>query len=137
MADYFKILEMATTQSPIGSLPPEIISQIFIECLDPHEPAAMVSTSAPLLLTQICSPWRTIAHTTPFLWTRTHLLLAYFRPGSMDTATSENEAEIQSQEDEERLPHIKSWFSRTGPDLPLHLSISDELRGLPPLQSVT
>ncbi|KAF6758403.1 hypothetical protein DFP72DRAFT_1107022 [Ephemerocybe angulata] len=46
---------------------------------------------------------------------------------SMDTATSENEAEIQAQEDEERLPHIKSWFSGTRPDLPLHLSISDEL----------
>ncbi|KAF6755333.1 hypothetical protein DFP72DRAFT_896498 [Ephemerocybe angulata] len=118
---------MAETQVPISALPPEILSQIFIDCLDPHKPAAMVSTSAPLLLTQICSPWRTIAHTTPFLWTRTHLFLAYFRPGSMDTATSENEAEIQAQEDEARLPHIKSWFSRTGPDLPLHLSISDEL----------
>lgn len=50
-------------------LPPEIVQEIFRHCIAfnyPDEPPS--SSTAPLLLTQICSAWRKIALSTPFLW---------------------------------------------------------------------
>ncbi|KAJ6464447.1 hypothetical protein C8R45DRAFT_1024058 [Mycena sanguinolenta] len=51
---------------PILSLPPELISLIFIHCLPPY--AELRSSKAPLLLTRICGAWRTLALRTPALW---------------------------------------------------------------------
>nr|GAT57132.1 predicted protein [Mycena chlorophos] len=56
---------------PTLSLPPELLSEIFIHCL----PAAGVDSSstndtqAPLLLTQVCKTWKRVALSTPQLWT--------------------------------------------------------------------
>jgi hypothetical protein len=50
-------------------LPPEIVQEIFRHCMAfnyPDEPPS--SSTAPLLLTQICSAWRKIALSTPDLW---------------------------------------------------------------------
>ncbi|KAF8161822.1 hypothetical protein K438DRAFT_2025734 [Mycena galopus ATCC 62051] len=52
---------------PISSLPPEIISTIFIHCL-PTLGAAPSRMNAPLLVAQICRSWRAIALQTPELW---------------------------------------------------------------------
>ncbi|TEB33549.1 hypothetical protein FA13DRAFT_160927 [Coprinellus micaceus] len=87
---------------------------------------AMTNDEAPLLLTQICSPWRALAHDLPELWVSAHLLLAHFRPGTMDDATEETESAIQADEDKARLPLIKEWFERTGTQS-LHLTVSDEI----------
>ncbi|KAJ7045096.1 hypothetical protein C8F04DRAFT_1343637 [Mycena alexandri] len=65
---------------PVLSLPPEIVSHIFAECLpcrpvdgslDRDVPSAML---APLLLLQICRTWREIALSTPHLWHYLHLI---------------------------------------------------------------
>ncbi|KAJ7757617.1 hypothetical protein B0H16DRAFT_1314456, partial [Mycena metata] len=56
------------------SLPPEVVSNIFVECLprrldtgslDRGVPNAKL---APLLLLQVCRTWRAIAVSTPHLW---------------------------------------------------------------------
>lgn len=59
--------EILSGPHPILQLPPEVLSEIFIECL-PQYSAAPASTRAPMLLAAICRDWREIALSTPFLW---------------------------------------------------------------------
>ncbi|KAJ7290312.1 hypothetical protein C8J57DRAFT_1275679 [Mycena rebaudengoi] len=59
--------ELDSIVFPVLTLPPEITSEIFVNCLpgQPQDPEPLV---APLLLTGICRNWRTIALSTPELW---------------------------------------------------------------------
>ncbi|KAF7326628.1 F-box domain-containing protein [Mycena venus] len=50
-----------------SSYPPEVLSEIFIQCL-PTYSAAPAAARAPMLLTTICKDWREIALSTPHLW---------------------------------------------------------------------
>ncbi|KAJ7639315.1 hypothetical protein FB45DRAFT_905292 [Roridomyces roridus] len=55
---------------PVLSLPPEIVSGIFLHCL-PAEALGtdgIDNTEAPLLVSHVCSQWRRIALSTPALW---------------------------------------------------------------------
>ncbi|KAJ6472388.1 hypothetical protein DFH09DRAFT_1219595 [Mycena vulgaris] len=52
---------------PILALPPEILSEIFIECL-PIYSATPDPLRAPMLLGSICGGWRKVALSTPWLW---------------------------------------------------------------------
>ncbi|KAF7350873.1 F-box domain-containing protein [Mycena sanguinolenta] len=52
---------------PISSLPPEIISRIFVFCLPPLGTAPSCK-NAPLLTAQICRSWRELTLQTPELW---------------------------------------------------------------------
>ncbi|KAJ7032726.1 hypothetical protein C8F04DRAFT_1235135 [Mycena alexandri] len=54
-------------------LPYEITSEIFIRCLPAHKRVRPNPIRAPLQLAQICSGWRTVALTTPKLWTSIYL----------------------------------------------------------------
>ncbi|TDL25322.1 hypothetical protein BD410DRAFT_635670 [Rickenella mellea] len=61
-----------TSDAPIntGSLPLDILSLIFLECL-PHRRIGFPTvrtTDAPVLLGRICSHWRAVALSTPQLW---------------------------------------------------------------------
>ena len=55
-------------------IPPEILSEIFLQCLDftswsdRDEPMLCSPDDAPHLLTQVCCSWRTVAMSTPRLW---------------------------------------------------------------------
>lgn len=55
-------------------MPPEVLSEIFIQCLDftawsdREEPMLCFPDDAPHLLTQVCRSWRTVAMSTPRLW---------------------------------------------------------------------
>ncbi|KAJ7368766.1 hypothetical protein DFH08DRAFT_832193 [Mycena albidolilacea] len=54
---------------PILTLPPELVSEIFIHCLPAERFTDVVNPSeAPLLLTHVCRAWRQIAISTPALW---------------------------------------------------------------------
>ncbi|KAJ6589496.1 hypothetical protein B0H19DRAFT_238326 [Mycena capillaripes] len=76
-------VEVDSAISPILTLPPEIIIEIFIQCLriSTQFPS---SEHAPLLLLQICASWRVLALSTPALWKRLDIELAYSLPGNMD-----------------------------------------------------
>ncbi|CAA7262960.1 unnamed protein product [Cyclocybe aegerita] len=60
----------------IQRLPPEIIAQIFNECLPDRfdqfgsPRPGLRDSDAPLVLTRVCSSWRAIALECPFLWSR-------------------------------------------------------------------
>jgi len=56
--------------NPIVSLPPELLSSIFISTLEALGRAIHWSTL--IRLTSVCSIWRTVAIGTPRLWTRIH-----------------------------------------------------------------
>ncbi|KAK7035935.1 hypothetical protein R3P38DRAFT_610643 [Favolaschia claudopus] len=88
--------------SRILDLPPEITAQIFIHCLplDLDPPSLL---TAPLLLGQICTQWRTIAWQTPALWTALKV-------------------------DSARIPItlVEGWLGRAG-TLPLSLAIAVSL----------
>lgn len=51
---------------PLLNLSPELVGEVFYHCLPDR--ASFSSSEAPLLLTQVCSSWRTIAVGTPRLW---------------------------------------------------------------------
>ncbi|KAJ7703692.1 hypothetical protein B0H17DRAFT_901456, partial [Mycena rosella] len=53
---------------PVLTLPNEITSRIFIDYLASHGRIRPFMRTAPLLLAQICRPWREIALSTCKLW---------------------------------------------------------------------
>ncbi|KAJ7433068.1 hypothetical protein B0H11DRAFT_1662082, partial [Mycena galericulata] len=56
---------------PVLTLPPEITSEIFRQCLPPLEgphTSLLNVKQAPLLLLQVCATWRSLAMSTPCLW---------------------------------------------------------------------
>ncbi|KAJ7175185.1 hypothetical protein C8R43DRAFT_824335, partial [Mycena crocata] len=73
---------------PILTLPNEITSQIFTECLPADGLVRPSPRTAPLLVAQICRHWREVALATCELW---------------------SSVEFQK---EGRPPLIESWFSR-------------------------
>ncbi|RXW13502.1 hypothetical protein EST38_g12350 [Candolleomyces aberdarensis] len=131
-------VDTAENHDILSHIPDELLTLIFLFSLpDGGRPPAMVSSDSPISLTHVCKRWRSLAHSIPELWTSVHLLLAYFRPGAFDEfSESEFEDEnerisaeerIQAEEDNARLPFIRSWFSHTRPADSLQLSVSDEL----------
>lgn len=55
--------------SPACMLPPELLSTIFILCLpEDWRSSSCRPLHAPMLLTQICGQWRSVAVSTPLLW---------------------------------------------------------------------
>ncbi|KAJ7223927.1 hypothetical protein C8J57DRAFT_969121, partial [Mycena rebaudengoi] len=64
-------LQLDRVPYPILTLPLEITSEIFIQCL-PEPPALenahIDALQAPLLLLHICKEWRRIALSLPALW---------------------------------------------------------------------
>ncbi|KAJ7757582.1 hypothetical protein B0H16DRAFT_1689592 [Mycena metata] len=102
---------------PVLTLPPEIMSNIFLHCLhlpnlDDQRRTGPTPIHAPLLLLQVCRAWREIALSTPHLWVFLHV--------DLDRLT-------------ERLPYpeietfVADWFGRAG-SCPLTLSLCCELR---------
>lgn len=96
--------------APIRRLPSEILSEIFLHCMDPkgfgpeydfrEQPCL---DKMPLLLGEICSRWRSIALSTPRLWASLSLSI---RPKYLNSDTK----------------LAKTWLSRSG-TCPLFISL--------------
>ncbi|KAF9009948.1 hypothetical protein BDQ17DRAFT_989715 [Cyathus striatus] len=65
--------------SPARRLGPDILEEIFLACLPTNHNPCIIATEAPVLLTHICSSWRSIAHSTPRLWSSIHIVLPNLR----------------------------------------------------------
>jgi hypothetical protein len=84
-------------------LPIEILQEIFIACLPAHDPA-MSRWKPPILLTQICSSWRNVAHATPQLWKSIHIAIP----------DSENVSSMTVEEySNRRSEAVQEWLSRS------------------------
>ncbi|KAF9479255.1 hypothetical protein BDN70DRAFT_993614 [Pholiota conissans] len=64
----------STLSSPVSKIPYDVLTEIFIHCLPPlsswFDTQQPDVASAPMLLCQVCSCWRTVALSSGILWAR-------------------------------------------------------------------
>ncbi|KAF9480393.1 hypothetical protein BDN70DRAFT_992737 [Pholiota conissans] len=104
-------------KAPIDNLPYDVIREIFIHCVstDPfREPRA---TLEPMLLTQICSSWRSIALESPTLWTHLYFCLTIAKI-QMDGAEIIPKRQID----------LLRWWKGNHNSLMPHLSLETQFR---------
>ncbi|KAJ7111678.1 hypothetical protein C8R44DRAFT_632393, partial [Mycena epipterygia] len=61
-------MELSHVVYPVLTLPTEIITRIFVECLPSDEFVRPSPSKPPLTLAQICSRWRDISLSTRGVW---------------------------------------------------------------------
>lgn len=102
--------------SPFRRLPPEILSEIFIQCLPTDRNPTRSLTEAPLLLTMISKDLRELALSIPQLWTNIHVHLPQC-PSNGQVDVDEMDALIHR-----RREGIEAWLNRSR-CLPLSISV--------------
>ena len=85
---------LATLLSPIRRLPPELLSEIFHNCL-PQNYDGEAAHKAVMLPSHVCQHWRDVALSTPTLWTNIVL-------------------RVTDKNFESRVALVTTWFSRSG-----------------------
>ncbi|KAF8214886.1 hypothetical protein K438DRAFT_1561983, partial [Mycena galopus ATCC 62051] len=58
--------------SPMRHIPQDVLLEIFFSCLPSEHNALIDSAEAPLILGRICRHWRSVAYSTPMLWSSIH-----------------------------------------------------------------
>ncbi|TFK20332.1 hypothetical protein FA15DRAFT_673590 [Coprinopsis marcescibilis] len=121
-------MEVPSTKKILDSIPFEIVGKIFLEAL-PQNPRPD-PTQPPLLLTQICRQWRSIADTSPELWSQIEIKVTF--QGHMLTTPS-SFAKYKSQI-KNRQALIARWLTKaSSARVSLSLYILDHsLRGVFP-----
>jgi len=115
--------------SPVRRLPPDVLHEIFFHCLPTHRNPVMKSSESPILLTRICSLWRSIALTSPRIWSRIHIPLPgdpSFSSGYgiiTDETTLSNRRQRFAGVLRLRCDGVRAWLSRSG-TCPLSLSVT-------------
>jgi hypothetical protein len=115
--------------SPFRNLPQDVLREIFYHCLPTHRNSIMSARDVPMVLTRVCSLWRSVALTTPCIWAKIHIPFPG-HPGSSWTYTSylpENalakRQQIFSKVMQLRCQVVKEWLDRSG-TCPLSISLS-------------
>ena len=119
-----------TILSPARRLLPDILQEIFYHCIVRTYPI-LSATEAPMVLTRVCSSWRSVALSSPRIWTRLHIPLpgdpqmysSYGSYGIRDDRAVEVRRQGFSKMMQLRCRAVKDWLDRSG-SLPLSLSIS-------------
>jgi hypothetical protein len=99
--------------SLIRKLPIDILQEIFIACLPTAHNPVMSRWEPPILLTQICSSWRNVAHATPQLWKSIHIAISFSENFSSMTV---------EQHSDRRSEAVQEWLSRSAA-YPLDISL--------------
>ncbi|KAJ7277529.1 hypothetical protein C8J57DRAFT_1126849 [Mycena rebaudengoi] len=107
--------QLAAYAYPILTLPPEIGSEIFLQCL-PRDIVDPIPSEVPLSLLGICRAWDTLALSTPALWT--HL--------DIDIDSDDDLSHLGLSDPEKLEEFIRTWFAR-GRSLPLSFSFTGKL----------
>ncbi|KAF8989747.1 hypothetical protein BDQ17DRAFT_1256566, partial [Cyathus striatus] len=108
--------------SPARRLSQDILAEIFLACLPTDRNPCMSAKEAPMLLTQICSSWRSIAHSTPRLWAAIHIVLpSIYNNIPPDSYIPERKFILQRKLNQ-REAATKEWLERSGA-CPLFISI--------------
>ncbi|KAJ7113100.1 hypothetical protein C8R44DRAFT_984913 [Mycena epipterygia] len=103
-----ELQQLETYTDPGLALPPEIVSEIFVQFLPRYpEHPPLLGIFSPLLLCRICRQWRQIALSTPNLW----------RAIDMDLKERHKDSELSWKHD-----LMDSWLSRSG-DCPLSITL--------------
>ncbi|KAH9484772.1 hypothetical protein JR316_0001674 [Psilocybe cubensis] len=102
--------------SPIRRIPADIFREIFFHCVDNDCDHDLSTTRAPMLLTHVCSFWRSIALSSPLLWARMHITFNCTRPkyddalsssdDLMDSSKVESHNQPTSTQDDSKSSHL-------------------------------
>ncbi|EDR15504.1 uncharacterized protein LACBIDRAFT_321380 [Laccaria bicolor S238N-H82] len=106
--------------SPIRQLPLDVLEEIFVHCLPKGRNAVMSAQEAPILLGRICSAWRSIALSTPRLWSSLHIPTP-----TQITETGQDPAQLDPTfiaKVERRCEAAREWISRSG-ESPISISV--------------
>ncbi|KAJ7486226.1 hypothetical protein B0H11DRAFT_1861760 [Mycena galericulata] len=68
-----KIVAHRALMSPIRRAPLDILQEIFLACLPTTHDALIDPGEAPLLLGRVCKHWRSVAYSTPMIWSSIHI----------------------------------------------------------------
>ena len=117
-----------TILSSIRRLPTDILREIFSHCLDSTRNHIMSAAEAPMLLTHVCSLWRSVALTSPDMWAKLHIPLPgdpriLSRLDSLSDEAMEPFHRTFSKIMRRRCRAVKEWLDRSGSCF-LSLSIS-------------
>ncbi|PPQ95673.1 hypothetical protein CVT26_008325 [Gymnopilus dilepis] len=131
IADYYTLL------SPIRQLPHDILYEIFCYLLPIHRNSLISASEAPLLLTHVCRKWRSVALSSPRLWSRLHITFSdAYRPDRAPVHgygytpnSSGNPAFVALKR---RCDVVKEWLRRSGRH-PLSISIYYRSTAVQPL----
>ncbi|TDL16600.1 hypothetical protein BD410DRAFT_616276 [Rickenella mellea] len=84
--DEKQLYQHSTNVSAIHTLPPELLTEIFMHCIPVHRddnlppyPPIPHRSRAPLLLGRVCGMWRIISASSPDLWSRISIVQAQSR----------------------------------------------------------
>ncbi len=106
-------------------LPDDILREIFVWCLPTERNPTMSAKEAPMVLTRISSQWRSVALTTPRLWSALHIAVPNHIPYPHSLYDPVKGERIRpSHILDRRLRGVTEWLKRSG-QLPLSLSIYD------------
>ena len=124
-----------TILSPARRLLPDILREIFHHCLGNRNYPVLSATDAPMLLTRVCSLWRSVALSSPRIWSRLHIPLPGDPQYSFTYESNVGQAleprrQMFSKRMQLRCQAVKEWLDRSG-SCPLSLSISYPLGNSP------
>ncbi|KAH6895029.1 hypothetical protein BKA70DRAFT_1319309, partial [Coprinopsis sp. MPI-PUGE-AT-0042] len=97
--------------SPIRRVPADILTTIFLLCMDSKKECTMTPDESPLLLTRVCHHWRELAINTPSLWADVsvdvpHYPSSYLSFSRFTRDVSEQEEELLDVVDEDEAAAV-------------------------------
>ena len=107
-----------TILAPVRRIPTDVLGVMFSHCLATHRNPVMSASEAPILLTQICRDWRSIALSIPRLWSRLYIptlgegRLVHYPPEALPYASVEEprkEARMEARM-EARTEEVQRWL---------------------------
>ncbi|KAF9002459.1 hypothetical protein BDQ17DRAFT_1356893, partial [Cyathus striatus] len=108
-------LKIDETRCYIKHLPIDVLQEIFVACLPTDRNPCMAAFEAPMLLTRICSSWRRLVHSIPFLWSAIHIVLPPVRTPDFSTSTTDvPQEQAVVTKLREREPGVIEWLNRSG-----------------------
>uniref|UniRef100_A0A8H7XN84 F-box domain-containing protein n=1 Tax=Psilocybe cubensis TaxID=181762 RepID=A0A8H7XN84_PSICU len=121
--DYIELRTSLQDEEIIASparrlLPSHILRRIFFHCLPTYRYPSMASSEAPMLLTAVCSSWRSVALSDPYLWSKIYITFTY-SPPHMRGGTNLHNVEKMLKA---RCVGVRTWLGRSG-SCPLSISI--------------
>ena len=109
-----------TILAPVRRLSMDVLGVIFSHCLATHRNPVMSSSEAPILLTQICHDWRSIALSIPQLWSRLYIPTLgrpqHYRPETLPYVL-EGERRMEA-----RIEEVQRWL-RLSASCPLAITM--------------
>jgi len=115
--------------SPFRTIPQDILRDIFYYCLPTHRNSIMSAMDAPVVLTRVCSLWRSVALTTPHIWAKIHIPIpghpasSWGYPSYLPESALAKRRQIFSKLMQLRCQVVKEWLDRSG-TCPLSISLS-------------